>query len=500
MRPRSIGNNPDRQIYLHITRCMTYTNLLSTFVSFLACFPAALLGNRSEEFASCSAPSFGRVHTAALLQDRFARHRVPVALPAKLGLHGSPVLQAVSSSLLAVSHLESAEALEPAPELAAAGDVQENAGPLVAAATATSKTSGVPPAVAEADGTYYVVVPKFTHERKSSIAANPAVERRRAVGTSPLESETVVASAPPVPAKGFDVTVKEVILGIMYFCCFLFVSWMIYNLTHRHIKPPQTLFPQPGSGDWSDELDPPLLSLPQSARLPPAPQAPRPVTPPDPIAMETSPAAPPTALAGTHSTRSCPDPMVAQPCAGVSVATLKGMDLRKMDSAVLHISSLGAMVLQAHVALPRCDVGMGGAWHSSRQGGLATPVIALRQVEPSSGAPGALVACCRAGGEVDGHKSFYVYDSADNLYGIVSRDVARRRCILSSSRLGQELLFEGHFNESVAITDRRGGHVGQTRSSAGTGSYELELAPQAQALESLVLCALICIEVDEVES
>merc|ERR1719262_746815 len=52
---------------------------------------------------------------------------------------------------------------------------------------------------------------------------------------------------------------------------------------------------------------------------------------------------------------------------------------------------------------------------------------------------------CRAGGEGGGRRSMYIYDKDDVLFGCIKRDVTRPRYVLTSSRGGLQLLFEGNF-------------------------------------------------------
>lgn len=194
-----------------------------------------------------------------------------------------------------------------------------------------------------------------------------------------------------------------------------------------------------------------------------------------------------------------------------AIRSLRGMDLKQPDPIMFDVLDVdGRPVLRAHVVLPQnwhMDPGS-ESWHSSRKkGATSSPAITLSKVLTGGSGElqvGPLVACCRAGGEVDGRKSMYVYDSEDKLFAVISRDAARRRYVITSTRLGLDLFFEGSFNERVSITNGHGEQLARTQAATKDAdspvlSYWLHIAPHASTLEALAICGLVSIEVDEVE-
>merc|ERR1719267_386673 len=97
--------------------------------------------------------------------------------------------------------------------------------------------------------------------------------------------------------------------------------------------------------------------------------------------------------------------------------------------------------MRAHVVLP---------WPTQDAGfKQRQPVITLCTMNPSTGMQEERLTFCRAGGEGAGRRSMYIHDKDDVLFGCIKRDVTRPRYVLTSSRGGLQLLFEGDFRRHV---------------------------------------------------
>lgn len=90
------------------------------------------------------------------------------------------------------------------------------------------------------------------------------------------------------------------------------------------------------------------------------------------------------------------------------------------------------------------------------------PVVRLASLRPMQGRMGATekeehLALARAGGNSGQRRSTYIYDCNDVLFGFLKRDVTRPRYVLTSSRGGLNLLFEGNFDmhEVSVYSERR---------------------------------------------
>lgn len=93
----------------------------------------------------------------------------------------------------------------------------------------------------------------------------------------------------------------------------------------------------------------------------------------------------------------------------------------------------GKPVMKAQVVNP---------WPRDTQFKQRAPVVTVSTI---NGTQEERLTFCRAGGEGGGHRSMYIYDKDDVLFGCIKRDVTRPRYVLTSSRGGLQLLFEGNF-------------------------------------------------------
>lgn len=149
----------------------------------------------------------------------------------------------------------------------------------------------------------------------------------------------------------------------------------------------------------------------------------------------------------------------------------------------------GQPVLRAQVQLP---------WPADR-----TPVIrlaSLRQVQPNHPKEEHLV-LARAGGSAGMRRSTYLYDSNDVLFGFIKRDMTRPRYVLTSSRGGVNLLFEGTFEQyKVKVLSERRDMLATTEPCAmpfdpGSKYYQVRIAENVDV--GLIMSGLLALDAME---
>lgn len=108
----------------------------------------------------------------------------------------------------------------------------------------------------------------------------------------------------------------------------------------------------------------------------------------------------------------------------------------------------GKPVMRAHVVFP---------WPQDAAFKQRPPVITLCSTNPNTPGQEQRLSFCRAGGDGGGRRSMYIYDKDDVLFGCIKRDVTRPRYVLTSSRGGLQLLFEGDFHQHTVnvLSDNR---------------------------------------------
>lgn len=126
------------------------------------------------------------------------------------------------------------------------------------------------------------------------------------------------------------------------------------------------------------------------------------------------------------------------------------------------------------------------------------PVVTLCTTDPSGREE--KLTFCRAGGEGGGRRSMYIYDKDDVLFGCIKRDVTRPRYVLTSSRGGLQLLFEGDFlqHNITVLSDSRDiqSHCEPTRMH-GDASHYYQVRVAAEADVGLIISGLLSIDAME---
>lgn len=180
----------------------------------------------------------------------------------------------------------------------------------------------------------------------------------------------------------------------------------------------------------------------------------------------------------------------------LAVPTLRHVGVPLRDRVAFNIQDLdGKSVIHAEVVAP--------AWVNIQESGIEQrPMLVLRAgLVPGSGAraPPPLLAYCKAGQEAGERRNVYIYDARDELFAHISKDRnSHTRYVLTSGRIGLQLIFEGDFeNRRVHVTNERQQFLSETEacrmSFDPTGSY-YKLRVVADVDVGLMLCALIAID------
>mmetsp|Transcript_154475 Transcript_154475/g.280653 ORF Transcript_154475/g.280653 Transcript_154475/m.280653 type:complete len:507 (+) Transcript_154475:197-1717(+) len=180
----------------------------------------------------------------------------------------------------------------------------------------------------------------------------------------------------------------------------------------------------------------------------------------------------------------------------LAVPTLRHVGVPPRDRAAFNIQDLdGKSVIQAEVMAPK--------WVNIQASGIEQrPMLVLRAgLVPGSGgrAPAPLLAYCKAGQEAGERRNVYIYDARDELFAHISKDRNyRTRYVLTSGRIGLQLIFEGDFaSRRVQVTNEQQQLLSETEacrmSFDPSGSY-YKLRVVADVDVGLMLCALIAID------
>lgn len=111
------------------------------------------------------------------------------------------------------------------------------------------------------------------------------------------------------------------------------------------------------------------------------------------------------------------------------------------------------------------------------------------------------LAFCRAGCEGGGRRSMYIYDKDDELFGCIKRDVTRPRYVLTSSRGGLQLLFEGDFQKHLVNVRSESrdmlSHSEPCSMPADPGGHYYQVRIAAGVDVGLIACGLLSIDAME---
>lgn len=177
----------------------------------------------------------------------------------------------------------------------------------------------------------------------------------------------------------------------------------------------------------------------------------------------------------------------------LAVPTLRHVGVPPHQTAAFNIQDLdGKSVIQAEVVAP--------AWNKA--GGVdQRPMLVLRAglVPGGGGRAAPLLAFCKAGQEAGDRRNVYIYDARDELFAHICKDRNySTRYVLTSGRIGLQLIFEGDFaNRRVRVTNEQQQLLSETEtcrmSFDPSGSY-YKLRVVADVDVGLMLCALIAID------
>lgn len=169
-----------------------------------------------------------------------------------------------------------------------------------------------------------------------------------------------------------------------------------------------------------------------------------------------------------------------------------GSLLSQMARSLDILDLQGKPVMRAHVVLP---------WPQDAAFKQRPAVVTLCTMNPSTTMPEERLTFCRAGGEGGGRRSMYIYDKEDVLFGCIKRDVTRPRYVLTSSRGGLQLLFEGDFrhNNVNVLSDSREmlSHTEPSSMRGATGSSFYQVRIIAGIDVGLIVSGLLSIEAME---
>lgn len=136
-----------------------------------------------------------------------------------------------------------------------------------------------------------------------------------------------------------------------------------------------------------------------------------------------------------------------------------------------------------------------------------SPVVTLKSLHPRETTGGFILAyCCNVIKEDEGwgaKRNVYIYKEDDELFAHLMKDEIRKRYVLTSGRLGLQLLFEGNFEEhAVDVTNEARELLAATEPSVMdfdpiNKHYKLRVAADVDV--GLVLCGLLAIDQMEVK-
>merc|ERR550514_1708935 len=139
---------------------------------------------------------------------------------------------------------------------------------------------------------------------------------------------------------------------------------------------------------------------------------------------------------------------------------------------------------------------------------LRSPTVVLKTLSSTQDTPASTLAyCCSVAKEEDsaqgGHRrNVYIYRADDELFAHLMKDEARNRYVMTSGRLGLQLLFDGVFSEHcVSVTNEKNDLLAATEPhpmefDLDNKYYKLRVASSVDV--GLVLCGLLAIDQIEV--
>lgn len=181
-----------------------------------------------------------------------------------------------------------------------------------------------------------------------------------------------------------------------------------------------------------------------------------------------------------------------------SLADLKpssgGLSPRQLTPSAQKLDILdlqGKPVMRAQIVCP---------WPQEQSFKNRPPVVSVSTLRPSDHREEQLT-FCRAGGEGGGRRSMYIYDKDDVLFGCIKRDVTRPRYVLTSSRGGLQLLFEGDFLRHMVsvIKDNREmlAHAEPSGMTSEPSSHYYQVRVAAGVDVGLIISGLLSIDAME---
>jgi hypothetical protein len=126
----------------------------------------------------------------------------------------------------------------------------------------------------------------------------------------------------------------------------------------------------------------------------------------------------------------------------LAVPTLKSIGISSNGSVSFDVKDMhGCTVL----VMEASDV----SWKQVSDHSQMKPAIVLRQASNKSGRSSASppLACCKAGRVVEGERCMFIYDQQNAFFAYMKRDASKGCYLLTSARMGLQLMFFGNFEE-----------------------------------------------------
>lgn len=171
----------------------------------------------------------------------------------------------------------------------------------------------------------------------------------------------------------------------------------------------------------------------------------------------------------------------------LAVPTLAAVGMPPRSTASFNVKDLnGKAVIQCEVTQPD--------W----SGGSRGPIVSLKAAGADEGAAPQLLAYCTVGRESTARRSTYVYDSNDELFAHITKDPFKPCYVLTSGRIGLQLVFDGNFDEhGVSVTNEQREQLSDTEpcqmSFDPVGKY-YKLRVVSNVDVGIMLCGLLSID------
>jgi len=172
----------------------------------------------------------------------------------------------------------------------------------------------------------------------------------------------------------------------------------------------------------------------------------------------------------------------------LAVPTLATIGMPPRSSASFNVKDLnGKAVIHCEVTQPD--------W----SGAARAPIVALKAAaDGDRGSGSTLLAYCTVGRESTSRRSTYVYDSNSELFAHITKDPFKPCYVLTSGRIGLQLVFDGNFDEhGVSVLNEQREQLADTEPSQmpfdPVGKY-YKLRVVSNVDVGIILCGLLSID------